>query len=119
MGDGGGSFCWKDFPGTERIWEDVVAEGVVLEFRRGRVGSVDIVGGSFGRGADGFGGVGRSGRVDGGRVDDRVELVCSSRRDLKGIAGEVSGFRHGDAPGIAVVMLEDMSGDCTELGDRP
>jgi hypothetical protein len=48
-----------------------------------------------------------------------VELVCSSRRDLKGIAGEVSGFRHGDAPGIAVVMLEDMSGDCTELGDRP
>jgi hypothetical protein len=123
--DGDGSFCWNDFPGTERIWEGVVeAEGVV-ELRRGRMDSVDAGCGGFGRGADGFGGVGRSGRavcVEREKVDDKVVLYCSSRRDLKGIVGEVSGILQGDAPGVVVDVfgeVTDAAGDCAILGDRP
>jgi hypothetical protein len=112
--DGAGGFCWNDFPGTERICLGVVeAEGVV-ELRRDGMDSVDANCGGVGRGcADGFGGVGRSGRevrVEGGKVDDRLVLDCSSRRDLKGIVGELSGIIQGDAP----VVVFDIFGEVTD-----
>ena len=63
-GEHGVGFCWKDFPGTERICVGVVDVDVgVAEFRRGMEQSLDVDGGILGRvGVVGFDGL--SGRDD-------------------------------------------------------
>lgn len=59
------TFCWKDFPGTERICVGVVDVDLgVVEFRRRMEGSVDIDDGILER-------VGRIG----------FDLACLSERD--------------------------------------
>ena len=105
-GTGGGGLegvCWKDFPGTERIWVGVVA--AAPEFLRWKEDSLEGDGpGGRGRVEVGLGGVGRSGRlvcVEGGKVDDNVALALAScRTDLNGIVRAGSVFFHGEAPGV-------------------
>ena len=76
---------------------------MVVDGRRGGAAeSVEVDEGSLGRtvGVGGFADMGED--PDGGKVDDNCADCCSWTREVNGIAGDGSGFFHGEAPGVEI-----------------